>query len=299
MPAGGAIRVLRSLFKTSKGGSLLSNEPLRQLIIEEAKRRTLRASIEKGQCTAFIVSATHLASGMNTLFVETCDPDFSIPDPPRGNIIYTKIYPEHLLGTIAIPLVFPPEKIDGRLYVDGGVRQNTPLRPVIHGGADKILVLSTRGSKPAPPDVESASISLIAGKALNALTIDPVERDSSITDKINSIIALGVEHYGTGFADLLRRELNIRQTGILNLRPTMDLSRMVMDVYNPNKIKASTGAKWLFAKLYEQGKDSGESDLLSQFLFDATFTAEAEALGFKNAQEQEETIAAFLGEKSE
>ena len=127
------------------------------------------------------------------------------------------------------------------------------MRPIIHSGANKILVLSTRAEKPYTPDLESASISLVAGKTLNALTLDPVERDLSVTQKINSIINLGVEHYGEDFASLIQDTLNVRQTNILKLYPSINLGKLVIDTYDPQKIQASSGAKWMFAKLFDQG----------------------------------------------
>ena len=165
---------------------------------------------------------------------------------------------------------------------------------VIHGGADKILVLSTRGQSVDAPVEERASLSLVAGKTLNALTLDPVERDLEFSNKINRIIEFGIEHYGIDFAVKLREQLNIRQTQIFNLHPSMDLGQLAMEVYRPKKIKASARVKWLFGKLYEQGQSSGESDLLSQFYFDSTFTKAAEDLGFQDTKKQRESIISFL-----
>jgi len=35
-----------------------------------------------------------------------------------------------LLATSAIPAVFPPESIEGRLYIDGGLKDNVPIAPL-------------------------------------------------------------------------------------------------------------------------------------------------------------------------
>jgi NTE family protein len=48
-----------------------------------------------------------------------------------------------LLASAAIPAVYPPVEVDGRLYVDGGVADNTPLSQALALGADTVYVLPT------------------------------------------------------------------------------------------------------------------------------------------------------------
>ena len=185
LPVSGALSAIRKMVSFSQTGCLFNQEPLRKLILEEAARRTLRHSIAQRKCQAFIVSATHLTSGENTLFVDTQDPAFKIPPPPQGRVFYTKIYPEHLLASAAIPLLFPPERIADQLYIDGGTRQNAPLQPIIQGGVNRILVLGTRTSAaPKPTEEVEPTLALIAGKTLNALTLDPVERDARSVEQL-------------------------------------------------------------------------------------------------------------------
>ena len=50
---------------------------------------------------------------------------------------------EAVLASAAIPGVFPPVEIDGRLLVDGGVANNTPISSAIRLGATRIFVLPT------------------------------------------------------------------------------------------------------------------------------------------------------------
>jgi NTE family protein len=48
-----------------------------------------------------------------------------------------------LLASTALPGVYPPVLIDGRLYIDGGVSNNVPIAPAIALGATTIYVLDT------------------------------------------------------------------------------------------------------------------------------------------------------------
>lgn len=46
-----------------------------------------------------------------------------------------------VVASTAIPGVFPPERIDGRIYVDGGVVENTPLSSAIQAGGTSLHVI--------------------------------------------------------------------------------------------------------------------------------------------------------------
>ena len=48
-----------------------------------------------------------------------------------------------VLASAAIPGVFPPVAIDGRLLVDGGVANNTPISSAVRLGATRVFVLPT------------------------------------------------------------------------------------------------------------------------------------------------------------
>ncbi|RZJ44447.1 MAG: patatin-like phospholipase family protein, partial [Brevundimonas sp.] len=49
-------------------------------------------------------------------------PDWTIPEtaPPRTLFRADRIGPHHALASAAIPMIFPPVRIDNELYFDGG-----------------------------------------------------------------------------------------------------------------------------------------------------------------------------------
>ena len=47
------------------------------------------------------------------------------------------------MASAAIPAVFPPVEFEGRLLMDGGVSDNTPISHAVELGADEIYVLPT------------------------------------------------------------------------------------------------------------------------------------------------------------
>jgi NTE family protein len=58
-----------------------------------------------------------------------------------------------ILASAALPAIFPPVTIDGRVLIDGGVVNNTPITTAIELGATDVWVLSTGSScaLAAPP----------------------------------------------------------------------------------------------------------------------------------------------------
>ena len=296
VPFNGWFQLIPNLRGVAKRASFLDPTPLATLIQKEASRRTIRHSIGSGACRAFIISATKLHGGQNVLFIDTSDPDFKIPPPPHGELIYHKLYPEHLMASSAIPLVFPPVEIDGVMYVDGGLRQNAPLHPLVHSNMGKLLVLGTKAKKSYTASEKEKSLSLIAGKTLNALTLDPVERDTLVADRINQLIDWGTATYGPEFAIKLKQELDLERIEILHLRPSVDLGRLAVEVYGQSTIEGSRQMQWLMRKLFEQAADTGESDLLSHLLFDQCYTKAAEDLGFMDAKNSEDELLQFFSQ---
>ncbi len=48
-----------------------------------------------------------------------------------------------VLASAALPAIFPPVRIDGRLLVDGGIANNTPITLAVAAGATEVWVLTT------------------------------------------------------------------------------------------------------------------------------------------------------------
>ena len=138
---GGVLRTVRGMFRAAQLGALLDPAPLYRLVRREFPRAAMRKSIDSGLCRAFIISATRLDNGLNTLFCDSAQAHLPI-HPPKGTIVHRcRIDEEHFLASTSLPFFFPPYQIDANYYVDGGLRQNTPLRPVLRCGADRILII--------------------------------------------------------------------------------------------------------------------------------------------------------------
>jgi NTE family protein len=142
------------------------------------------------------------------------------------------------------------------------------------------------------------SLAFLAGKTLNALMADPVDRDLAQAERLNAVLAWGVSTYGPGFAEAAARDLDLRAVAILTVRPSRDLGRIAAQAYKDSPPADAPNLRWLLSALADrQNAEGGESDLLSYLYFDRAFTEQLEDLGYQDAEAQQEQLAAhFLGE---
>lgn len=55
-----------------------------------------------------------------------------------------------VMASSALPLVFQPVEIDGQLYVDGGLLENMPIRPLVYADVDLIIGVNVMPLVDAP-----------------------------------------------------------------------------------------------------------------------------------------------------
>jgi NTE family protein len=96
----------------------------------------------------------------------------------------TEISPLHLAASCSIPLVFPPVKIDGRYYVDGGFRAGLPLWAAEELGAKRVLALNVLNT------VEFRVLGRLLWKkrdrgGMKVMLLEPSERLGSLRDAVS------------------------------------------------------------------------------------------------------------------
>lgn len=69
---------------------------------------------------------------------------------------------DSLLASTAIPGVYPPVELHGRLLFDGGIAANTAISQAVALGADTVYVLPTAGSQPVSRPRTAAAVGFIA-----------------------------------------------------------------------------------------------------------------------------------------
>jgi len=97
---------------------------------------------------------------------------------------------EHLAAACAIPVGVPPVRIDGRLYVDGGVLNAVPLWAATEMGAARAVVvnalpgLPTRALRVVVRALRSISPKALGPGKLDVVTIAPTTPLGSLTESV-------------------------------------------------------------------------------------------------------------------
>ena len=310
--------VLRKLLRPREGEefAVLDPAPFHALVARLFPEAALRRAIDSGATRAFIVAATEVATGFNSLFV---DGHLRFPVQPGSRLYHTHMTAAHCRASAAIPFVFPPVAVDGRFHVDGGLRQNTPLRPVLASSVQRALIvglkrdreeeaaaalraeatisaarLRTSGRGQALRDpragLESPGLIFLAGKMLNALMLDPVERDLWSAEYRNALVQWGVRRFGDTFATQAASDLGLRDVDIVYLRPTVDLGRVAGETFRSRPPKTTRAVRFLLERVVGAATEV-EADFLSYLYFDRDYTGQLEALGYEDAKRNESAIA--------
>ena len=306
------VRQAMKLPQVLRGGGdvdtgLFDVRPMVDLVTREVSWKMLARAVRRGLLRAVSVSATEIATGRTTLFVDTA-PDVPLPDAINPRVVVRSgiVGPQHALASAAIPLVFPPVRIGSHLYCDGGLRQNTPISPAIRMGASKILVvgLSKEVRGMAVPEAlgdashTPAGATFLLGKVLNAFLLDHVQADVELLKRINQLLTDGEAVFGPEFLERMsqhaldRGGTPYRKIETLVVRPSQDIGRLAGQHVRRGKFSGSLVARGIMALL-----DSGltdESDLASYLLFDGAFARKLIDLGRADAEAMRDRLLAFF-----
>jgi NTE family protein len=305
---------LRLLPKGKRGGGILETTFFDRLIRKELPLDNIARNLERGLLDALTVSATNIATGQTTVFVQTAE-GRNLPPwtrDPRRVALGGPVSAEKVLASAAIPLMFPPVKIGHHWFCDGGLRQNTPLSPALRLDANRVLVISLRSRgdwpKPGPfdapedaPDAKFPDVGMLIGKLLDALLLDPLDYDLSVLERINGILRHGEELFGDdSFTEALNDIVEVYRgqdyhiVEPLLLSPSQDLGRLASkfasaqpDSFWGSRMVASMGRA-------AAERDYKESDLLSYVLFDGGYTGQLLDMGYADAREIHDDLVAFF-----
>jgi NTE family protein len=140
----------------------------------------------------------------------------------------------HILASCSIPVVFPWQEIDGELYWDGGVMENTPILPALMRGAREIIVVLlaplTAEPTPAPRTTTEALawtmdiITIGSAKALRTQLAHHMGKDTrEIADTMSSLNY--VEFGGARISVVAPRQASSLKS-ILDLNPSEARARI-------------------------------------------------------------------------
>ena len=175
-----SLRWIAALIFGGLGGqnprALLDNEPLWDLLRARVNFDAIQEAIDQGYLEALAITAAGYDSARSVSFFQGT-PAHQSWDRVRRKGRPTAITLEHLMASIAVPMIFPPVRVGQEYFGDGAMRQATPLSPALHLGAERILVIGVRNETidplPGPGElVPYPSFGKIAGYVLDALFMD-------------------------------------------------------------------------------------------------------------------------------
>lgn len=266
--------------------SLLDNSPLRKLIETNMRFPLIDKAIKNGYLHAIAITAAGYDSARSTSFFQGVS-NTREWTRKRRNGLRRVITLDHVMASVAVPMIFPPVLIDGQYFGDGAMRQATPLSPAIHLGADRILVIGIRDEMADPSPVpslskKSPSVGQIAGYMLDTLFMDGLYSDLERMTRINQLIDAVPEEHRSG---ALR---HMRPVDTMVVLPSKDLR----EIAHKHRRSMPMTMRVLFRGI--GGKSSNGNRLLSFLLFEKQFTRELIELGFNDAMRVKDELLRFV-----
>lgn len=259
--------------------SLLDNAPLRDLIEREIPMERIGPAIANGYLHAVSVNASAYSLARSISFYDGA-PGITDWARTRREGHRATLTADHLMASVALPLVFPAVRVDHEYYGDGALRQGAPLSPALHLGADRLLVIALRNERPSEPPTADApadypSMGQIAGYMLDALFTDSLHNDAERLRRINETAAVVPG-------------ARLKPIDLMIISPSEDpreiAARHVKSL--PRSIRALL---WGVGAL-----NRGGMQLVSYLLFESGYTTELLELGYRDAKKQLPDVLKFL-----
>jgi NTE family protein len=294
------------LMGRSSRESVFPGEPVRAILEGAIDWNQMHVNLANGLVDAVSISTTQVPTGKTAVFYETADGrPRKFSRDPHVRPVHARLRPEHALASAAIPFVFPPVPIDGIPYVDGGLRQNTPLSPALRLGSDRLLVVGLGTNKTddgALPTQAKASPVNVLAKVLNALMLDHVDYDLIRLGHVNRLLSDGKEVFGEEFIDRLNqmvapiRGAEYRIMPHVVLRPSRDLGAMAAQHVRERRLRSSRRLIARVVRTLARMESYDEADLVSYLLFDGGYCEKLINLGIEDAKARKDDLIRLFTE---
>jgi NTE family protein len=271
--------------KSGRPVSLLDNSPLRELVPRLVDFAGVRAAIRADHLDALSVTASSYDTGQSVSFFEGNERAQAWTQARRRGV-RTTLGPQHLLGSMAMPFMYPPERIGDEHFGDGAIQQLSPISPAIHLGAEKVLVIGVGRGTGAACSLDAGapypSIGQISRHLFDSIFADTLEADLERIEQVNEMLAL-IPPTLRELSGLQQRSV---QAWVLNPRHSLnELAAMRIDRLPP--------AIRLLLKAIGALR-GGSGTVMSYMLTDEWYCKSLIRRGFRDALAQGTELAQFL-----
>lgn len=266
--------------------SLLDNSPLRELLSHNVRFPRIQNALDCGWLEAVAVTAAGYSTAQSHSFFQSTDQHGSWARTRRVGM-REDLHLDHLMASIAVPMIFSPVRIGGEYFGDGAMRQATPMSPAIHLGADRILVVGVRDEiadkAPDPLEkIDTPSFAQIAGYMLDTLFMDGLYSDLERMTRINQLIDSVAPENREGPMQ------RMRAIDTMLIVPSEDL-RVIA---HKHRMQLPFAVRSLLRGI--GGRGPSENRLLSFLMFEEAYTRELIELGYQDAMKVREPLLDFV-----
>ncbi len=260
-------------------GALLDNTPLRHIVETAVDWPAIGRHIREQRLHGVAITATSYTDNRSVTFFQAAE-EIAGWTRVRRIGVPTRLTADHIMASIALPVLFPSVRIDGRDFGDGSLLHLTPLAPALHLGADRLLIVAVQ----APPREMTAPASdppswvTIGGFLFDALFVDGIYLDLERLERINTTLRrLAVP------GDALLRPIET-----LVLTPSRDPASLVVR----HRDRFSRWLRWLVRETASSSSPGYAFE--SYLLFDGGYCRDLIELGYTDTLGRAGEILRFL-----
>ncbi len=265
--------------------ALLDNAPLRRLLSAQLDFSRLEGAITNQSLRALSLSCSGYASGQCVSFFQG-RADLEPWHRPQRAGAHVALGVEHVMASMAVPFLFPAERLHREYFGDGAMRELAPLSPAVRLGADRMLVIGTgRMADLASERWRSTgrpTLADTAGQVLAGIFVDRVSADIERMQQVNRLVA-------RISPEVREREgLPWRPVELMVIQPSERL-----DAVAANMAEELPWAVRLLLRGMGVRKGAGGA-FVSYLLFEAAYTRRLIELGYRDAMARRGELSVFL-----
>jgi NTE family protein len=273
--------------------ALFDPAPLGETLSRWIDWRAVHRNIRSGRLNALAVVATAAQSERSVVFVEGLRQE-ELFESHGVEYVSGRIDVQHVRASTAIPALFPAVQVDRPArwrgwYYDGGTRLNTPVKPALDMGVDRVAVITTNSSSRQPrgdtseePDFAHGTVELV-----QATLVDPLIEDIRLLGKVNLLVRDG---QGEAFAGWRERRgkapYRVVPHLVLAPRSPNELGRAALEVMREgySGLRRLRSPDLSLMGRIVGGRSEPQGELLSYLFFEGDFTGRLVELGQEDAR---------------